>query len=196
MSGKVKEVGKYVLCLQKVRSKAITKGIAPDYSKCEDKLAAKWAKLESKYHPECPTSWDEESLQVASDMFAGEAGLLLGGAPSCLGDGVGVGGHCWFLGEQGESCDSVCVSRGLVDSDGTRDFAGSDALLDRSCGFVLSALGVPYQPVMVSDAADFGCSVCPVAASCGSFARRRYTAATASMASSPLIRRACACEAP
>lgn len=195
-ASKNKEVGKYVACLQKAEAKAILKGTAPDYSKCDDTLHTKWAKLDSKYLSECPTIGDEESLQVASESFTEEVANLLGGAPPCLGNGVEVGGHCWFLGYQGESCQSVCVSEGLVYSEATREFAGSDTHWEGTCGSVLSALGVPSGPVFVSSSLDTGCAFCSVQGPCGSAHRRRYTGSTTSTGASALSRRACACEQP
>lgn len=45
---KNKEAGKYAFCRQKAEAKAIKKGTAPDYAKCDAKLLDKWAKAEQK----------------------------------------------------------------------------------------------------------------------------------------------------
>lgn len=45
---KNKIAGKYAFCRQKAEAKAIKKGAAPDYSKCNEKLSDKWAKAEQQ----------------------------------------------------------------------------------------------------------------------------------------------------
>ena len=79
-SQKLNEAAKYVSCRLKVESKAVKKGIAPDYSKC-DKFNLKWTKIELKGGEECPTSGDQDavktSLTNAADVVA--AALMAGG---------------------------------------------------------------------------------------------------------------------
>ena len=47
-AAKNQEAGKYAFCRAKAEAKAIKKGVAPDYSKCDTKLLDKWAKAEAK----------------------------------------------------------------------------------------------------------------------------------------------------
>jgi hypothetical protein len=196
-SKKHREAAKFVACRQKEEAKAISKGTTPDWGKCETKLETKWEKLDSKYATECPTTGEVDSLLTVGEAFTNELALLLGGAPQCLGNGVEVGGHCWFLGLEDESCDDVCFAEGLVYSDATRDYAGSDAQYDRNCGLVLSALGVPYRQVYVMTSTGLGCMYCASRPACGvAGPRRRDRTATTSTASSGIGRRACACQQP
>ena len=72
---KMKVAGKYVFCRLKQDAKAVKKGGAPDYSKCDSKFAAKWANIESKAGGACPTTGDV--AEVANIAIA-DAGLIAG----------------------------------------------------------------------------------------------------------------------
>ncbi len=61
---KVKEAGKYSFCRLKAESKAIKKGEAPDYTKCDSKYSDKWQKAESKAEGACLTNGDEAAIQA------------------------------------------------------------------------------------------------------------------------------------
>jgi len=63
-AAKIKEAGKYGFCRLKAESKAIKKGEAPDYSKCDSKFPQQWMKAETKAGGECPTSGDEAAIQA------------------------------------------------------------------------------------------------------------------------------------
>ena len=54
--------------------------------------------------------------------------------------GATVGGFCWYLGADGESCDAVCEGNGRVYDEATLTYAGS-AGTPGQCGAVLQALG-------------------------------------------------------
>jgi hypothetical protein len=86
-ASKIKAAGKYSMCLLKEESKALKKGIAPDFSKCDFKLTTKWAKAEEKGGSACPTLGDEIPLaeQVGSDAARIVAGLL---GEASIGNGV------------------------------------------------------------------------------------------------------------
>lgn len=65
---KVKEAGKYTDCLFKASSKAIRKGVAPDFARCGERFLKKWLRLESD--PErrpCSTSGDSSAIRANLD---------------------------------------------------------------------------------------------------------------------------------
>ena len=66
---KLKHSGKYALCRMKAESKAVKRGEAPDYTKCDQKLPGKFTKAESKWGSECPTESDADGIksQVTAD---------------------------------------------------------------------------------------------------------------------------------
>jgi hypothetical protein len=53
-SALLKEVGKYANCRLKAESKAVKKGVAADYGKCEEKFLDKWSKNLGKGGDACP----------------------------------------------------------------------------------------------------------------------------------------------
>jgi hypothetical protein len=79
---KLKESSKYAACRLKAEAKAVKKGIAVDYTKCETKFAEKWAKTESKAGVGiCPSEGDAATMDARITTDAAEiATLLAGGA--------------------------------------------------------------------------------------------------------------------
>jgi len=71
----MKVAGKYVFCRMKAEAKAIKKGTAPNFAKCDAKFAAKWAKIEAKAAGACATTGDADN--VAAIAIA-DAGLMAG----------------------------------------------------------------------------------------------------------------------
>lgn len=63
-SAKAKEAGKYASCRLKAAAKGIKDDLAADYSKCEEKLSGKWAKLEEK---PCATTGDLTAIKADLD---------------------------------------------------------------------------------------------------------------------------------
>ena len=59
--------------------------------------------------------------------------------PSC--DGTLVGGHCWYMGNTGESCLATCATHGGY-SNATASYAGESGT-SANCNAVLDALGQP-----------------------------------------------------
>jgi hypothetical protein len=111
-SGKLKESSKYAACRLKADAKAVKKGEAAVYAKCESKFADKWAKTESKAGMGiCPSESDQVSMDLRITTDAAEIATLLAGgtispAPFC-GDGVIDGGEDCDLGAPGASdCDT------------------------------------------------------------------------------------------
>jgi hypothetical protein len=68
--------------------------------------------------------------------------------------GVVVGGHCWFYGAAGQSCNTVCGTLGLSYDEATRTFAGSDGSVD-NCNAVLTALVIKGVPADDDGCADY-----------------------------------------
>ncbi len=88
-AGKLKEAAKYSGCLLKAQSKAKKKGGTPDYSKCDTKLAGKWAKLEDKADGNCPSTGDLDSIKTEINEQAGIIVGCVAGGPcdaGCLAD--------------------------------------------------------------------------------------------------------------
>ena len=59
----------------------------------------------------------------------------------CAADGVEVGGACWFLGAQGDSCTEACAAVGLAYDDATLTYAGSEGTYE-NCAAVVTQLGL------------------------------------------------------
>jgi len=115
------------------------------------------------------------------------------GAQSCLAGGVEVGGSCWFFGNQGQSCDTVCAGAGpgVVYDDATRAYAGSDGS-DGNCAQVLDALSVPGAGVTSTI-----CNVGGVGCNYEQGGRFRCVSPPTDSASGYVdLQRACACRIP
>ncbi len=107
-STKLLRAGTYDLCLLKTIARAARRGESPDFTKCDEKFAAAWAKAEAKGGGACPTSGDVATIrgQVQGDVAAVVAALnttttttlptLCGGAthPGC-GGSCPAGQSCW-----------------------------------------------------------------------------------------------------
>ncbi len=72
---KMKVAGKYVFCRVKAAAKAIKTAATADFTKCDAKFAAKWAKIEAKAAGACPAGAD---LQGLGDIAIADAGLIAG----------------------------------------------------------------------------------------------------------------------
>jgi hypothetical protein len=136
-SGKLKESSKYASCRLKADAKAVTKGVAADYEKCESKFADKWAKTESKAGPGvCPSEGDQASMDARITTDAAEiATLLAGGAVASCGDGAVNGNEqCDTADLAGATCTSLGYTLGGV--------LGCDA----GCGFDTSGCASQQFP--------------------------------------------------
>ena len=71
-SAKLKETGKYSYCRLKEDSKAAKKGSIQGYTRCRDKFAAKWAKIEARGGSSCPTLGDVAAIDVSVVGHAGQ----------------------------------------------------------------------------------------------------------------------------
>ncbi len=99
-----------------------------------------------------------------------------------------VGGFCWFLGADGDSCDTACAAQSRTYDSATSTYAGS-AGSAANCLAVLTALSAGSGAVIDTGCSDgFGCLV-------QSGLRVRCTnPATNSTGAAPSIERACACQ--
>ena len=113
---KVRETAKYYACRLKAESKAIKKGEAPDYTKCDSKYSAKWQKAESKAAGACPTESDEAAIQARMTDDADDIVTLLGGGtPASCGDGVkNLTEDCDDLDLGGLTCEAVGFESGTL----------------------------------------------------------------------------------
>lgn len=77
-SAKAKEAGKYASCRLKAAAKGIKEDLAADYSKCEEKLNGKWAKLEEK---PCATTGDLTAIKADLDACTTAVETAIDGVP-------------------------------------------------------------------------------------------------------------------
>lgn len=104
-SKKAKESGKYAQCKFRELSKAIKKGLSPDYTACESKLATKWVKIETAT---CSTLGDQAS--VKADLDACHAAVSASLAEPYCGNGVVSLGEACDDGNSvnGDGCSAQC----------------------------------------------------------------------------------------
>ncbi|WP_157772590.1 hypothetical protein [Pseudoponticoccus marisrubri] len=70
--------------------------------------------------------------------------------------GTEVGGHCWFLSADNESCNTTCSNAGGSYDTATRDYVGSDGTTSH-CNFVLNALGAGGSSTNTTTGSAAGC---------------------------------------
>jgi len=188
-AAKVKEAAKYSACLLKAESKAIKKGEVADLSKCDSKFSEKWQKAESKAGGECPTENDEAAIQAQVQQCADDLVAALDPG-SCPGPGAAVGGACWYLSNDDESCGDVCGGLGLAYNFATQTYAGNTGTL-ANCLNVMDALGQTDPPLETVGDVDCGAGV---GCTKTNTERGRCTdVATTVDASLPFQARVCAC---
>lgn len=132
-SGKLKVVGQYAGCRLKAHAVAVSKELATDFSKCDEKFTQKYTKLEATAGSGvCPTEADETSIRSRVGNDVDQVAVILSGGdlPGC-GDGA-VGGS--------ESCDGADL-----DGQSCADFgfAGGTLACTTSCAWDLSACTTP-----------------------------------------------------
>jgi len=91
---KLKETGKKCACQHKAQAVAALKGTIPDFTKCDEKLAAAFAKADAKALGACPTMADAQAIcdQVGATFAEIEADVAnLGTIEFSLGGRYGVG---------------------------------------------------------------------------------------------------------
>jgi hypothetical protein len=100
-----------------------------------------------------------------------------------------VGGSCWYLGSNNQSCNTVCAAHGAVYDNATSSYAGSAGTLQH-CADVLTAIAPPASGTFDSGGcvAGFGCLYQPP------FWIRCTNPGTTSAAVWPDVARACACQ--
>jgi len=175
-SAKNKVAGKYAFCRAKVEVKAIKKAVAPDYTKCNDKLLRQWTRAE------LPAACTDSVTVAAIQAFVSAntdaiATALDGGALAGCGDGVVnvAGEQCDGVDLDGYSCSSLghlsagtlgcdgscnfdvsgcadCVSLGGADVGGSCWFLGTATDCDATC----ASVGLVYSTATASYAGDSG----------------------------------------
>ena len=81
-SQKLVAAGKYAACRLKAEAKAVKKGLEPDATHCDTKLAKKYAKIERKYAEACVVTGDVATVRLdvgalATDLTAASEGRLV-----------------------------------------------------------------------------------------------------------------------
>jgi hypothetical protein len=80
-AAKNKIAGKYALCRQTAEAKAIRTGNPPDYSTCDARFSAQWARAETNGGGQCPTIGDQASERAELTANANRTASKLSGAP-------------------------------------------------------------------------------------------------------------------
>ena len=81
---KLKATAVYASCRLKAEAKAKLKGVAPDYTKCEEGFAKKFGKTEEKAGPGvCPSEGDQAVIDDTVAGYTAELATLLGGPGGC-----------------------------------------------------------------------------------------------------------------
>ena len=98
------------------------------------------------------TSGDDTtgSTSAAASATQGSTGTLNCG-------GLAHGGHCWYFGALGESCEQTCNTHAGIDEHGTYVFVGSGAPNPSRCEEVMEQFGVFDQVVSVQSTDGYGC---------------------------------------
>jgi hypothetical protein len=205
---KNKHAGKYLACRMKIVAAGLRAAEAPDFSTCDARFAAAWRKAEERARRGCPTLGDVDVLRRNLERCTTEASTALETnprtpPPPCLTNGFLVGGHCWFVGGAGESCNDRCMNQALVYDDATESFAGSGGSLTGCQKLVNGYLAIvqPGLSVGVSDlpCADLGLGGLGCAGLGVGFAAvpvRCTTPSTTALAAHPEVARFCACMTP
>ena len=129
---------------------------------------------------------DFSAANIADGVnILGVTGTLTAGN-GCDEGGHLVGGYCWYVGFEAQSCTTVCASHGGYNS-ATLTYAGS-AGTDQNCQNVLDAFGAPASGMGAPSSA----AGCYMRGSPG-IGRMRGTTATTEGATAPDASRACAC---
>jgi hypothetical protein len=83
-SQKLGGTGQYAACRLKAEAKAVLRGIAPDYTKCEENLAKKFGTSEERAGPGvCPSEGDQAVIGAAVAQCTADLALLLAGPEGC-----------------------------------------------------------------------------------------------------------------
>jgi hypothetical protein len=180
-------------------------------SAIEEQAACLAVMLETGSNPCAPSTCGDGVLNAGEDCDFGQAGTgtcssetgatetvgELSCGAGCLYDtsacsacndigGQLLGGACWFVGAEGDTCTEVCASHELRYDSATRTYAGSDGS-DANCTAVLNALGISGSTTGAVWGVGLGCFV-----EYSGF-RRDYGSPTTADASHEDFRRACAC---
>lgn len=104
--------------------------------------------------------------------------------PPC--GGTLIGGYCWYLGANGDTCNTVCSTHGGYNA-ATGTYAGSSGS-NANCQNVMTTLGASGGSVT-----DLGCSGSYVGNGCFVYNGNRYRCTNSTDGTSYLGQRACAC---
>lgn len=186
---KITASGKYAHCRLTADAKAELGNVDPDYTKCDTKLAAKWAKVEEQFGLNCPSIGDQ--AQVSTDL-AGATGCLSANIANTAVDG------CDLLGAQqcgdnrldpGEACDQAQLGGATCSSatGGVKAFGslacGADCELDTSACVACPAGAVYVNGVcwLLGAPGDSCLSTCALAGMAYDEQTRTYTGSDGSL---------------
>jgi hypothetical protein len=112
-----------------------------------------------------------------------------GSCPSVQSCEATTAGSCWFLGQDGVSCDVTCATQGRIYDSATAAYAGSGGF-DADCAAVLDDLGVSPGPLSTTAgcSSGLGCLYAPPVG------RVRCSAPPTTSSASANVNRACACQ--
>ncbi len=139
--------GTYAACRHAAFAKAVKKDPAnplPDFSKCDAKVLAKWAKIETKGGAACPTTGDDTAIQALVASHVAAVSDAVGGG------GVGCGND--VLDVLGELCDGADLG-GATCSD--LGYFGGSLACTATCGFDTSACTQPPCDALLGGACWF-----------------------------------------
>lgn len=124
-AAKNKAAGAYASCLQAAQAKAVLKGEAPDFTKCDTRLAKAFTKAESKAAKKgaaCPSAGDAALMQsfVNGHSVSVSEALGGGGLPGCGNGEVDVAGEeCDLADLRGKECGDFSFLGGSLACDGS-----------------------------------------------------------------------------
>jgi len=116
-AAKNKIAGQYDACRLKTEATAVKTGGTPDFSKCDEKYAAKWTAAETDGGGMCPTNGDQSAMQGFITAHANTVAAALSGAglPTCGDNVINVAGEqCDGADLGGETCATLGFSGGTL----------------------------------------------------------------------------------
>lgn len=179
---KLKLGARFLTCRLKLEAVAVKANRVPDFTPCDEKFDAKFARIETTAAGACPVTGNAAALRA---LMAAHTQAVTTAITTC---GVQLGGACWYLGTAGQSCDDVCSGAARAYDPATGTYAGAEGTSEH-CAAVLSAfdlgpLDTPDAPCAVGLACAIGND--GVSFRCG-------LGTTASSAAVSTTRRLCAC---
>ena len=126
-----KAAGKYGSCRLKAEAKAVKTGQAPEYTKCENKVAKKFGAAETKYGVECPTSGDMADIRSQAATDATFLALKLSGVRFVdHGDGTLTDTQTGLMWEKKDNLDNEGDFANPHDADNRYTWAAESGMIE------------------------------------------------------------------